>query len=592
MSLMKSMERETTITYNDDFVARHTLKIASNTSIFDGHSKSLNPPVRRSLEETTMDKIYRGFRKNIRTDGFAVSQVVEMITMALINARGQSYGGDSSRLCSSDDGVSSSSSSSTTSSNSTMGRSNDKADGNHDNHDIHHRYKLHNVRFHPVECTWDGTVKFSVPVVEKKIAAAATTNDVRNRRLLKGEFPLHVACSVVVNIPRQEDANDHTAREEMSSLSIQHYSVDVCMAATKDTFKSMDKVVLSAISETLDRIVCDISKEFIMAKLPLFPGNQKGLVFRSIYQLNAKLKSGSFSTVYAATHRSSGERCAVKYTNRNKLCPQDDVGILSELYLLSSFNHAGICSVQDFFMEDGCYYVVMPLMEGGDVFDSIGRLKSYDESVARNLVRDLLKALEYLHGKDVVHCDLKSKNLLLRRKDDPSSVVLGDFGFATRVYFPKSLTRQCGTPYFVAPEVLLGNGYDTKADMWSLGVIVYSLLSGDLPFTGRTHLELFKKILGGKVDLEGEAWRDISDVAKDLIQKLLVVDPCSRYSAVDALEHGWIRTDARILRRHSLLNTSARLKTFNARLRLKSAMLAIRSVIIWKNLVFNVKNAS
>jgi serine/threonine protein kinase len=353
----------------------------------------------------------------------------------------------------------------------------------------------------------------------------------------------------------------------------------------------MNKFILSAISETLDRIASDISKEFIMAKLPTFLGNQKGRCFSSIYQIHSELKSGSFSTVYAATHNSSGERCAVKYTNRNKLCPQEDVGILSELYLLSSLDHTGICTVQDFFMEnDGSCYVIMPLMEGGDVFDSIGRMKSYDENVARNLVRDLLRALSYLHGKNVVHCDLKSKNLFLRRKDDPSSVVLGDFGFATRVYFPKSLTRQCGTPYFVAPEVLLGTGYDTKADMWSLGVIVYSLLNGDLPFTGRTHLELFKKILGGQVHFEGDAWKDVSDVAKDLIQKLLVVDPCSRLSAMDALEHGWIRTDSRILRRNHLMNTSARLKTFNARLRLKSAMLAIRSVIILRNIAFHVKN--
>jgi serine/threonine protein kinase len=224
-------------------------------------------------------------------------------------------------------------------------------------------------------------------------------------------------------------------------------------------------------------------------------------------------------------------------------------------------------------------------MEGGDLFDSIGQMKKYNEDIARNVICDVLQALSYMHGQNVVHCDLKSKNLLLKRQDDACpQVVIGDFGFASRVYWPKSLTRQCGTPYFVAPEVLLGTGYDTKADMWSLGVILYSLLSGDLPFMGKSHLELFKKILGGKLEFGDELWGDVSCAAKDMIQKLLVVSPDSRLSALDALQHGWIRTDSRILSRHSLMNTSARLKTFNARLRLKSAMLAIHSAIKWRNM--------
>jgi len=569
------MDKLSLTSRNDDFIASHTLKITSNTSIFDGHSDCLNPPVRHFLEEATIEKHHRGFRKNIHTDGFAVSQVVEMISIALTDARGESYGG--SKL------------------------SGSNMDGNHDKNGYRHRYELYNVQFHPDKCTWDAFVKFSVPVVENKIiicsGTVATTNDVPKGRalLLQGTFPLHVACSLMVDIPNQDSNNQTSEKGSDASLSSQHYIIDTSMGLTQDSLKSMDKVVLSAISETLDRITYDISRVFIMEKiLPLFQDNHKGRHFSSIYQLNTKLKSGSFSTVYAATHRSSGEKCAVKCTNRKKLCPQDDVGVLSEAFLLSSLDHAGICTVQDFFMEDdGCYYIVMPLMEGGDVFDSIGRMKSYDENIARNLVRNLLKAMSYLHGNNIVHCDLKSKNLLLRRTGDPSSVVLGDFGFATRVYFPKSLTRQCGTPYFVAPEVLRGTGYDTQADMWSLGVIVYSLLSGDLPFTGRTHLELFKKILGKQpVDFEADVWGDVSDTAKDLIRKMLVTDPCSRLSAMDALQHEWIQTDSRILSRNSLMNTSARLKTFNARLRLKSAMLAIRSVITWRNIALNNRKST
>jgi serine/threonine protein kinase len=232
----------------------------------------------------------------------------------------------------------------------------------------------------------------------------------------------------------------------------------------------------------------------------------------------------------------------------------------------------------------------MPLMEGGDVFDKIANMKKYDENIARNLVSDMIKAIAHLHENNIAHCDLKSRNLLLSSNNDDSSVILADFGFAARVYSPKSLTKQCGTPYFVAPEILLQNGYDTQSDMWSVGIIIYSLLSGGLPFTGKTHLELFKAIIKGGFDFNATQWDEVSASAKDLISKLLVKDPSSRLSAHDALRHSWIRADEHILQRNSLLNTSFRLKTFNARLTLKSAILATHSMIIWRNLTRDGKS--
>ena len=223
-------------------------------------------------------------------------------------------------------------------------------------------------------------------------------------------------------------------------------------------------------------------------------------------------------------------------------------------------------------------------MEGGDVFDRIAKMKNYDEEIARNMVFEMLKALNYLHGNNIAHCDLKPKNLLLRKKDDDSSVILADFGFATRVYSKQSLQKQCGTPYFVAPEILLRSGYDTKADMWSIGVIIFSILSGSLPFTGKRHLDLFKGIVAGKYSFESEAWNDVSNDAKDLIRKLLVTNPAVRFSACDALNHPWIRAESRMLRRNALVTTSERLKHFNARLKFKTAILATHSMIKWRNL--------
>ncbi len=171
----------------------------------------------------------------------------------------------------------------------------------------------------------------------------------------------------------------------------------------------------------------------------------------------------------------------------------------------------------------------------------------------------------------------------MKTKDDDASVMLADFGFATKVFAPKTLTKQCGTPYFVAPEILLREAYDQQADMWSVGVIIFCLLSGQLPFTGKRHLELFKAIIAGDFSFN-EEWEDISDEAKDLVGKLLVVDPDKRYTAKDALASKWIRANGQVLKNFSLMSASSRLKMFNARLKFKSTILVIQTMIRWRNI--------
>ena len=225
----------------------------------------------------------------------------------------------------------------------------------------------------------------------------------------------------------------------------------------------------------------------------------------------------------------------------------------------------------------------MDLMEGGDVFDRIGQLEHYDESIARDLCYKMLRAIDYCHEQNIAHCDLKPKNLLLKLRDDDSSVMLADFGFATYVFAPKTLTKQCGTPYFVAPEILLREPYDQQADMWSVGVMIYCILSGQLPFTGKRHLDLFKAIIAGNFTF-GEDWEQISDDAKDLISKLLVTNPDKRYTAKDALGSKWIRASDEMLKSYQLISASSKLKTFNARLKFKSTILVIQSLMRWKNL--------
>jgi len=327
--------------------------------------------------------------------------------------------------------------------------------------------------------------------------------------------------------------------------------------------------------KSFDEISLDLRKSLVRVEFPLFPEGCQGKTFRQVYQLNARLKSGSFATVCRGTHRATGKKIAVKCVLRKDLPPNDDAAIYDEVLILSTLRHRYICPLIDFFEERDCYFLVMELMSGGDLFDRIGKKKSYSEQDARDLCRKMLESLRYCHDNSVAHCDMKPKNLLLLSDDDNVQVKLADFGFATRVYEPNTLTKQCGTPFFVAPEVLMRSPYDQQSDMWSVGVIMYLLLSGDLPFMGKSQKELFRKIVVGRYSFPEESWGQVSDEAKELISKLLVTDPKKRLTSREAMATSWIRQRGQLLAKNKLMYTSQRLKTFNARMRLRSAMIAV-----------------
>jgi calcium/calmodulin-dependent protein kinase I len=273
---------------------------------------------------------------------------------------------------------------------------------------------------------------------------------------------------------------------------------------------------------------------------------------------------------------------------------QDDCAIYEEVAIMASLKHPHIVPIIDFFEEPECYFIIMELMAGGDLFDRIGKKKSYSEADARDLVIKMLKAVAICHQKNIAHCDMKPKNLLLVAENDDSFIKLADFGFAARVHQPKSLTKQCGTPFFVAPEILIRRPYDQQSDMWSVGCIVFLLLSGNLPFLGRSQKELFRKIISGRYDFKEEIWNEISDDAKDLVGKLLVLDPDIRLTAKKALLHPWLKVSTDRLSKTNLQNTSQKLKVFNAKMKLRSAMITVDTVSLLKRVskITKKKNGS
>lgn len=360
--------------------------------------------------------------------------------------------------------------------------------------------------------------------------------------------------------------------------AITEYYVNTKLTAKQEIGEGKPLPALRGLREAkgvLDVTALDIRKAVVKCELPEFPEGRKGRTFREVYQLNARLKSGSFATVCRGTHRATGKKVAIKCVLRKDLPPADDAAIFDECAILASLSHPHIVPLIDFFDEKDCYFIVMELMSGGDLFDRIGKKKLYCEADARDLIVKMIKSVGYCHSRKIAHCDMKPKNLLLLSDDNDSYIKLADFGFAARVHEPKSLTKQCGTPFFVSPEILMRKPYDQQSDMWSVGCIVYLLLSGNLPFMGRSQKELFRKIVAGKFVFDDDDWDNVSDDAKDLIKKLLVLDPDKRLTATDALRHKWLKTSRDQLTRVTLTGTAQRIKTFNARMKLRSAMIAV-----------------
>jgi serine/threonine protein kinase len=256
----------------------------------------------------------------------------------------------------------------------------------------------------------------------------------------------------------------------------------------------------------------------------------------------------------------------------------------------------------------------MEIITGGELFDRICEKEKYSEREARVLMFQLASGLAFAHGKGVVHRDLKPENILLRGKDDDTSIKLADLGFAKVITSPTQLmSTPCGTPgcvrsgqrarrlspradapllslfsrSYVAPEVISGSKYTLACDMWSMGVIFYILLCGYSPFDAGDgdQAALFAQIKAGQYKFDPSHWGVISDGAKDLVKKILVVDPSKRLTSAQVLAHPWMKMEASALPNVPLSSAQAQMKRMLARRRLKAAMNNVRSIVRMKMLM-------
>ncbi|XP_076585391.1 serine/threonine-protein kinase DCLK2 isoform X2 [Chaetodon auriga] len=278
------------------------------------------------------------------------------------------------------------------------------------------------------------------------------------------------------------------------------------------------------------------------------------------YKVGKVIGDGNFAVVKECVERSTGKEFALKIIDKAK-CSGKEHLIENEVAVLRKVKHPNIIMLIEEVDTSSELYLVMELVKGGDLFDAITSSAKYTERDATVMVYNLAGALKYLHSINIVHRDIKPENLLVfEYPDGTKSLKLGDFGLATVVDGP--LYTVCGTPTYVAPEIIAESGYGLKVDIWAAGVITYILLCGFPPFRSDSNMQedLFDQILLGRLDFPSPYWDNITDSAKELIGKMLQVNVEARFTAQDILSHPWV-TDEAVIENNMKTEVTGKLKT-------------------------------
>ncbi|KAI9146473.1 kinase-like domain-containing protein [Paraphysoderma sedebokerense] len=275
-------------------------------------------------------------------------------------------------------------------------------------------------------------------------------------------------------------------------------------------------------------------------------------VVENEYHISKTLGSGTYAEVKLAIHKKTGQRYAVKIIDKKKAGIKTqtkgdaDVGLVQEIKIMKDINHPNIVKIHDVIQTQKYLYIFLYLVNGGELFEYLAEHGQIPEDQCKFWFFQVLKAVKYLHDRNITHRDIKPENILLENRAPFSKVLLSDFGLAKVTHNQTMMKTMCGTYNYLAPEVVnqeqAVKGYSKAVDCWSLGVMLYFLLSGTLPFDGRDDEELRREILGGEVYFN-EDWAHISPAAMNLIQGFLTRDPQKRITVDQAFKHPWISND-------------------------------------------------
>lgn len=325
------------------------------------------------------------------------------------------------------------------------------------------------------------------------------------------------------------------------------------------------------------------------------PGAEKGASDKKVHTVEDKyilkdvLGTGAFSQVRLAESKESpGDLYAIKVIDKKALKGKED-SLENEIRVLRRLDHPNVVKLLEAYESKSSVYLVMELVTGGELFDRIVEKGSYTEKDAADLIKQVLSAVAYMHSMGVVHRDLKPENLLYHSPDEDSKIMISDFGLS-KMEDSGIMATACGTPGYVAPEVLAQKPYGKEVDVWSIGVISYILLCGYPPFYDENDANLFAQILKGEFEFDSPYWDDISLEAKEFIRSLMCVEVDKRLSCEEALEHAWISGAKGDRNIHA--SVSENLKKNFAKSRWKQAYNAIAVSRQMKLLALNSSNKS
>ncbi|XP_042148197.1 calcium/calmodulin-dependent protein kinase type II alpha chain isoform X20 [Ixodes scapularis] len=299
--------------------------------------------------------------------------------------------------------------------------------------------------------------------------------------------------------------------------------------------------------------------------------------FSDNYELKEELGKGAFSIVRRCVQKSTGLEFAAKIINTKKLSSrgeQDFQKLEREARICRKLNHPNIVRLHDSIQEEGYHYLIFDLVTGGELFEDIVAREYYSEADASHCIQQILESVNHCHMNNVVHRDLKPENLLLASKAKGAAVKLADFGLAIEVQGEQQAWYGfAGTPGYLSPEVLKKDPYGKPVDIWACGVILYILLVGYPPFWDEDQHRLYMQIKAGAYDYPSPEWDTVTPEAKNLINSMLTVNPAKRITAAEALKHPWICQRERVASTLHRQETVDCLKKFNARRKLKGAIL-------------------
>mmetsp|Transcript_22900 Transcript_22900/g.53437 ORF Transcript_22900/g.53437 Transcript_22900/m.53437 type:complete len:342 (+) Transcript_22900:28-1053(+) len=290
------------------------------------------------------------------------------------------------------------------------------------------------------------------------------------------------------------------------------------------------------------------------------------------YDTHESLGSGAFAVVKRGVHKKTGENVAIKIIDKKAIGADMAESLQTEIEILQKVSHPNIIGLKEIFDSSKKLHLVMEMVSGGELFDRIVEKGHYSETDAADLMRAILDGLRYLHGLGIIHRDLKPENLLYATPAEDSPIKIADFGLAKICPQQEIMFTTCGTPGYVAPEILRGEGYGAEVDTWSCGVILYILLCGFPPFFEESTPALFDLIMKCDYSFPDPYWTNVSDSAKDVISRILVPQPGSRLTIDEILDHPFFSGE---VSKEHMPSVGVKLKEWCAKRKLKAAMQSV-----------------